>query len=212
MDTVVKVENLGKVFKDKEVLSGIDFEIKKGEMVAITGKSGRGKSTLLNILGLITEKSSGTIYHFEHKNTTPHSKKAMLMRREKIGYLFQNYGLVEEENVEWNLKLALKYKKISRAEKNSRIKEALKRFGMEEYQKTPVYKLSGGEQQRVALARIVLQESQLILADEPTGSLDCDNRDLVVDTLRSMQKENKTILIVTHDPAVAGKCDRVIEL
>ena len=136
----------------------------------------------------------------------------MFLQREKIGYLFQNYGLVEEENVEWNLKLALKYKKISGAEKKRRIKEALNRFGMEGYQKTPVYKLSGGEQQRVALARIVLQESQLILADEPTCSLDCDNRDLVVDTLRSMQKENKTILIVTHDPAVADKCDRVIEL
>ena len=125
MDTVLKVKNLGKTFKENEVLSNIDFEIKKGEMVAITGKSGRGKSTLLNILGLITEKSSGTIYHFEHKNTAPHSKEAMLLRREKIGYLFQNYGLVEEENVEWNLKLALKYKKISGAEKKRRIKELL---------------------------------------------------------------------------------------
>ena len=212
MAIVLKVENLCKNFKEHMVLENINFEIQEGEMVAITGKSGRGKSTILNIIGLIIEKSSGSISIFGEENVGIHSKKAMLLRRNRIGYLFQNFGLVDEETVEWNLKLALKYKKLKKEDEKKRIEQVLQKFHMDSYMKTPVYKLSGGEQQRVAMARILLQESQLILADEPTGSLDKGNRDLVIHTLQEMQKEGKTILIVTHDLDVAKQCDRMMEL
>ena len=212
MAVVLKVENLEKRFQEKKVLENISFEIQEGEMVAITGKSGRGKSTLLNIIGLIIEKNSGKISIFNEVNLAIHSKKARLFRRNKIGYLFQNFALVDEETVEWNLNLALQYKSITKKEKKKRIEQVLKQFDMGSYIKTPIYKLSGGEQQRVAMARLILQQSVLILADEPTGSLDPKNRDLVIHTLHRMQKENKTILIVTHDPYVATQCDRVIEL
>lgn len=212
METVVKVRNLEKSFNDKEVLKDISFDINLGEMVAVTGKSGRGKSTLLNIIGLIMDKESGEVWHFGKKNIKSQSHTAMLMRRNKIGYLFQNYGLVEEETVFWNLNLALQYKKMSKKEKCSKIKDVLKYVGLEELDKFPVYKLSGGEQQRIAMARIILQGSDLILADEPTGSLDTENRDLIISLLLKLKEQGKAILIVTHDLYVATRCDRIIEL
>jgi putative ABC transport system ATP-binding protein len=212
METAIRVCNLGKNFKEKTVLKNINFELQLGEMVAITGKSGQGKSTLLNILGLIIDKSEGDIWHFNQKNVRYLSREGMLLRRNKIGYLFQNYGLVDEETVDWNLKISLEYKKISSDEKKKRIANVLHDVGLDHTGKTPVYKLSGGEQQRIALARIILQESDLILADEPTGSLDGDNRDIVISALSDMKKQGKAILIVTHDPYVAEKCDRIIKL
>nr|MBP3598899.1 ABC transporter ATP-binding protein [Eubacterium sp.] len=212
MDCVIKVQNLSKSFKDKIVLENLEFQIEKGEMVAITGKSGRGKSTLLNILGLISEKSAGDMWLFEHKNVKAHSRQAMMLRRDKIGYLFQNYGLVEEETVLWNLKLALEYKKLKASEKKKKISKALSYVGLGGFENHCVYKLSGGEQQRVAMARILLQDCELILADEPTGSLDIENRDVVMNILSEMKKRGKTIVIVTHDSYVAEQCDRIIDL
>lgn len=212
MECVVKVAGLLKTFKDKKVLENVNFEIRQGEMISIVGESGKGKSTLLNIIGLISEKTSGDIYLFGKRNVKTHSHQATYLRREKIGYLFQNYGLVEEETVSWNLKLVLEYKKLRKSEKRDRIRKALKDVGLEGFEDYPVYKLSGGEQQRVALARILLQECELILADEPTGSLDSGNRDAVMEILKKLKKKNKAIIIVTHDLYVAGMCDRQIEL
>lgn len=212
MNTAIKVRNLSKSFNDKKIIDNINFEVKLGEIVAITGRSGRGKSTLLNILGLIIDKTSGDIWHFDKKNIKYRSHEGMMLRRNTIGYLFQNYGLVEEETVYWNLKLALEYKKLSKNIKKKRIEEVLQFVGLDGKFKTPVYKLSGGEQQRVALARIILQESKLILADEPTGSLDEYNRDMVISTLIKMKEQEKAVLIVTHDQNVASKCDRIIQL
>lgn len=212
MEQILKVQNLSKSFKEKKVLDNISFVINKGEMVAITGESGRGKSTLLNIIGMISEKSSGDIWHYEKKNVKMHSRQAMMLRRDKIGYLFQNYGLVDEESVFWNLKLALEYKAINKSEKRRRIADVLKYVGLDKFGNYPVYKLSGGEQQRVAMARIILQECDLILADEPTGSLDSKNRDIVMNILKEMKRKNKTILMVTHDAYVAENCDRIIAL
>ena len=212
METAIKVSNLGKNFHEKNVLENIDFEVKLGEMVAITGKSGRGKSTLLNIIGLIMDKSKGDIWHFNKKKVKRNSYEGMLLKRNRIGYLFQNYGLVEEETVYWNLNLALEYKKMKKSQKKKQISEILQYIGLGDTEKYPVYKLSGGEQQRVAMARIILQGSDLILVDEPTGSLDGDNRDMVISLLAEMKKRGKAVLIVTHDPYIAEKCDRTIQL
>ena len=134
------------------------------------------------------------------------------LQRDRIGYLFQNYGLVDEETVYWNLNLALQYKKMKKIDKKKKISEVLQHIGLEKMEKAPIYKLSGGEQQRVAMARIFLQDSDLILADEPTGSLDVGNRDMIVSLLTEIKNKNKAILIVTHDDYVARKCDRIIEL
>ncbi|SFR93973.1 putative bacteriocin export ABC transporter [Anaeromicropila populeti] len=210
--SVIKLEGVGKNFQDKEIIKELNLEVELGEMVAIVGKSGKGKSTLLNMIGLISEKTNGDLYICGKKNVKIHSKDAIMLRRKKIGYLFQNYALADDETVLWNLELALVYKNIAKSEKRVRIDSVLEQLGLLELKKIPVYKLSGGEQQRVAMARLILQESEVILADEPTGSLDTENRDIILELLKQLKKQGKAVVIVTHDSYVAQACDRVITL
>lgn len=209
---VMKLNKICKEFDNNKVIEDINFSIQSGEMVAIIGESGRGKTTLLNIIGLISKPSSGDLYLFDKKNVDIDSKDAMLLRRNKIGYLFQNYGLVEDETVKWNLDIVLEYKGLSKKERNNRIEEALKMLKLEELKDKPVYKLSGGEQQRIAMLKLYLQECELILADEPTGSLDEKNRAIIMNMLKDLNKQGKTIIIVTHDNYVANCCHRIIKL
>lgn len=209
---IVKLENICQEYKGNKVVDNINFSIKDGEMVAIMGKSGKGKTTLLNIIGLIAKPSSGDLFLFNEKNEDINTKQAMLLRRHRIGYLFQNYGLVEDETVKWNLNIALEYKNLSKKERLLRIKEALKILNLDGLIEKKVYMLSGGEQQRIALLKLYLQESQLILADEPTGSLDEENRDVIIKMLKDFNNEGKTIVIVTHDNYVAQSCGRIINL
>jgi putative ABC transport system ATP-binding protein len=209
---IVKLNNVSKSFKKQSVLKDVSLEIPHGDLVAIVGASVKGKTTLLNIIGLISEKDSGEMFLCGASNPHINSKQAMLLRREQIGYLFQNYGLVDEETVFWNLKLALTYKRMTKQEKQNRIEHYLKEFNILNLKEKKVYQLSGGEQQRVALVRLMLQDSSLILADEPTGSLDTTNRDFVIEALKRLNMLGKTIIIVTHDPYIASQCQRVIEL
>lgn len=209
---IVKLDNIHKGFNGRKVLENISFSIQNGEMVAIMGKSGAGKTTLLNIIGLIAKPSSGNLYLFNEQNVDINDKRSMLLRRHNIGYLFQNYGLVEDETVKWNLNIALEYKKLSKKEREQKIKEALRILNLEHLMKKKVYTLSGGEQQRIAMLKLYLQESRLILADEPTGSLDEKNRDIILQMLKNFNNEGKTIIIVTHDKYVADACSRVINL
>jgi len=209
---IVRLENICQDFNENRVINNINFSINDGEMIAIMGKSGKGKTTLLNIMGLISKPSQGNLYLFNKKNVEINSKEAMMLRRHKIGYLFQNYGLVEDETVKWNLNIALEYKKLSKNQREQKIIEALKILHLEKLIEKPVYKLSGGEQQRVAMLKLYLQESQLILADEPTGSLDEGNRDIIIQMLKDLNKEGKTIVIVTHDNYIAQTCSRVINI
>jgi len=212
MKRIISVNNLCKCYKDKKVLDNISFNINENEMVAIVGESGRGKTTLLNILGLVSVQSSGEYKVFDKTVKNINSKEAMLLRRFKIGYLFQNYGLVEEETVEWNIDLAFAYKKISKKEKKERMHDCLKDFSLENLQKKKVFQLSGGEQQRVALIKLIIQDNDIILADEPTGSLDIANRDIVINKLLDLKNRGKTIIIVTHDEYISSRCDRVIRI
>lgn len=209
---IVRLENICQEFNENRVIENINFSINNGEMVAIMGKSGKGKTTLLNIMGLISKPSQGNLYLFNQKNVEINSKQAMLLRRHKIGYLFQNYGLVEDETVIWNLNIALEYKNLSKNDRLQKIKEALKVLHLEKLMDKHVYKLSGGEQQRIAMLKLYLQESQLILADEPTGSLDKENRDVIIQMLKDFNNEGKTIVIVTHDNYIAQTCSRVINI
>lgn len=209
---IVRLENISQEFNEISVIENMNFSINNGEMVAIMGRSGKGKTTLLNIMGLISKPSQGDLYLFNQKNVEINSKQAMLLRRNKIGYLFQNYGLVEDETVKWNLNIALEYKKLSKNERLQKIKEALKLLNLENLMDKQVYTLSGGEQQRIAMLKLYLQESQLILADEPTGSLDEENRDVIIQMLKDFNNKGKTVVIVTHDNYIAQTCSRVITI
>ena len=209
---MIKLENVTKTIGKKVILENLSLKINQGDLVAIVGKSGSGKSTLLNLLDLIDGDYSGHYEIFGQKNVLVNSAKSQAIIREHISYLFQNFALIDNETVEYNLMLALKYVKLSKKDKVKKIEEILERVGLPSILHQKVSELSGGEQQRIAVARAILKPSQLLLADEPTGSLDPENRDLVLNFLLDMNKEGKTVIIVTHDAYVAQQCHRVIEL
>lgn len=190
----------------------MSLEIDQGEFVGLIGKSGAGKTTLLNIIGLITDISAGTITIGNYKNLSMKSKNAMLLRRHTIGYLFQNYGLVEDESVLWNLKLALEYRKMSKGEKIRRINKYLNQFGLGDMLNKKIYQLSGGEQQRVAIIKLILQGSKIILADEPTSGLDRDNEAIVMSLLKKLNENGVTIIMVTHNLNLCDYFSRVIDV
>lgn len=177
--SIIELKNIEKKYGEKKVLDNISLEINEGDLVAITGESGKGKSTILNIVGLLEIPDGGQVSICGEANIKPNSSKASKMLRSNISHLFQNFALIDEETVDNNLLVALKYVKLSKKEKANKINEALKRVGLEGFEKRRIYELSGGEQQRVAIARVMLKPSKIVLADEPTGSLDETNRDKI---------------------------------
>ncbi len=206
---MIELVSVTKKYADKNIFDNFSLHINNGEFVAVIGESGCGKSTLLNIIGLLEPVDKGQVCIDGEKNVKPQSSQSVKIIRNKISYLFQNFALVDEETVMYNLMLALRYTK---GNKKQRIKTTLESIGLGGYENKKIYQLSGGEQQRVALARILLKPSKIILADEPTGSLDVNNRNIVIDILRKIQQQGKTVLIVTHDMAVAQMCDKIIRI
>lgn len=213
MKTFLQVDALNKSFGSNTVLHSISFEIESGESVALVGPSGCGKSTLLNIIGLLETLDSGTINLEGRTYPSINSKKATLMRRTEINYLFQSFALINDWKVSKNLLLALQYTKLSKQEQERLIRTALENYGIGEKFDAVVNELSGGEKQRVAIARAMIKPGNLILADEPTGSLDKAMATIVIDSLLdSVHANHKTLLMVTHDMGIAQRCDRIIEL
>ena len=209
---IVSLSNIQKKIQDKPIFSIHAFTVSKGDFVTIKGVSGSGKTTLLNILGMNDTVSSGE-YLFEGVETAElKAKEKLKIKRNKISFLFQDFGLVEEETINFNLEIGLKYSKLSRKEKLKQKKEALNAVNLNKKLSTTISSLSGGEKQRVALARIILKPSILILADEPTGSLDSLNRDIVTDILFQQAIEGKAVIIVTQDEELAKKGNKTIEL
>lgn len=198
--TAIRLKNINKSF-DKEIFKNYSLEIEKGELVAIVGKSGSGKSTLLNIIGGLEKIDSGIVEINECEIT---KKNLVNIYKKEISFLFQNFALVDEWTTLKNLELVEKNKE--------KIKIALKQVGLETKINEKIYALSGGEQQRVALARVILQNNDIILADEPTGSLDKDNRDIIFNLLANLNKEGKTVVIVTHDEELSSKCSKIIKI
>lgn len=213
MKTFLQVDTLNKSFGSNTVLHNISFEIESGESVALVGPSGCGKSTLLNIIGLLETLDSGTINLEGKAYPSINSKKATLMRRTEINYLFRSFALINDWKVSKNLLLALQYTKLSKQEQERFIRTALENYGIGEKFDAVVNELSGGEKQRVAIARAMIKPGNLILADEPTGSLDKAMATIVIDSLLdSVHANHKTLLMVTHDMGIAQRCDRIIEL
>jgi putative ABC transport system ATP-binding protein len=210
--SIIQLNNITKQYGEKIVVDNFTLKINEGEFIALMGRSGSGKSTLLNIIGLLETFDEGELIVDSDINVKPNSSKANKILREKINYLFQNFALVDYETVAYNLYLALKYVKGSKLEKQLKIAETLKYVGLEKYENHKIYELSGGEQQRVAIARIMLKPCKIILADEPTGSLDENNRDAILNLLQTLNKQGKTIVLVTHDRYVGEQCDRIVNL
>lgn len=211
MDTVMRLENVSKSFQGIDVLCDLNLSVHQGDFVSIIGASGCGKSTLLNIVGLLDKADKGDFILFGEKNIKPFSRRAEKMLKEKIGYLFQNYALIENQTVAYNLDIVFDHK-VKKEEKNQRIQEALKKVGLEGIENKKVFKCSGGEQQRIALARLLLKPCELILADEPTGNLDSENREKILKILNDLNQLGKTIILVTHDQEVAKQCQKVFEI
>lgn len=196
---------LSKRFEGRVLFENFNFKIESGEFVCFSGVSGCGKTTLLNMIGMIEPFDSGKLLIDGDAIVTP--KQRMQYFRKKLGFLFQNFALVENKTVEQNLKLIRKQDRT-----NLTMEEALKRVGLSGVLKQKVYILSGGEQQRVALARLFFKQSEIILADEPTGSLDEANANRIMQILKELHQEGKTIILVTHDEKIKRMAERVIEL
>ena len=209
---MIKVKNLSKKFEDKIIFKDLNITFETGDCIAIIGKSGCGKTTLLNMLGLIDTIYEGNIEcdGVSFRSLKNNAKQKFI--RNNINYLFQNYALIDDTTVYKNLEFALYYEKISKKKKHNKIMEALHSVGLEDYGEKKIYTLSGGEQQRIALARAMIKKGNIILADEPTGNLDEENREIVLQNLLELNKQGKTVIIVTHDPYVASKCNSIVKL
>src|SRR5690348_7518086 len=215
-DNVIRLEKLSKVFLTDEVethaLTAIELSIRKGEFLSISGPSGCGKSTLLSILGLLDSPTEGT-YTLNGKpvESLSMSERARVRNRE-IGFIFQAFNLIGDLNVYENVELPLTYRGMGSAERKKKVHEALERVGMSHRIKHYPSQLSGGQQQRVAVARALAGDPSILLADEPTGNLDSQNGEQVMDLLRELHRGGATICMVTHDPRYARYADRSIHL
>ncbi|MFJ3970926.1 ABC transporter ATP-binding protein [Streptomyces parvus] len=207
---MIRIEGLSKSFGARTLWSDVSFTIRGGELLALVGPSGSGKSTLLNCIGLLDTPSSGAIHHAGRDVTRFGVRASRLYRRDILGYLFQNYALIENATVQDNLAIVTKPRRIKSNSPSPA--EALERVGLAGFEKETVHRLSGGEQQRVALARLIVKQPALVLADEPTGALDHDNTLMVVDVLRTMSEDGCAVVIATHDDTVRDRCDTVLDV
>lgn len=209
----ISVRQLSKYYGAKRVIENISFDISDREFVALIGPSGSGKSTLLNLIGLLETVDEGTITIDGEILPQVNSKKATHLRRNVLNYLFQSNALIPNESVSDNLMLALHYTDLTKKEKDKKIKTVLSKVHMESFLESRINELSGGEQQRIAIARAILKPGELILADEPTGSLDPQMAQTAFELLKLLRDEyGKTIILVTHDMDQAQQCDRIIDL
>ncbi|ABY92650.1 ABC transporter ATP-binding protein [Thermoanaerobacter sp. X514] len=215
---LIKTENVKKEYmsgkKKNLVLKGVNLEINAGEKIAIVGPSGSGKTTVLNIIGLLLPATEGEVYLAGKRASTLKEKERAKLRNKFFGYVFQEFLLVEEDTVFQNIEIPLLYSltKKTKSEKRKMVEEVLEKVGLEVKINEKVRNLSGGERQRVAIARAIINDPEVILADEPTGSLDAENGEKIMDILESLVDKGKTLLIVTHNEAIAKRCDRIFRI
>ncbi|PFU77885.1 ABC transporter ATP-binding protein [Bacillus cereus] len=205
---MIHLKNINKSFDKKPILTEVSLNINKNEFVSIVGASGTGKTTLLNMIGLLDKPDSGSVKIADYEN--PSKKEIQHLRRYTLGYIFQNYVLMENETVSTNLLLSKTYNKDFNKEL---LTTTLEKVGLDStFLSKKVYMLSGGEQQRLAIARIMLKPCEIILADEPTGNLDSENKKMIVSLFHDLKKLGKTIVCVTHDNEIAEGSDRIIQI
>lgn len=213
---MIKVQQLTKIFRTDEVettaLDAVSFEIKNGEFVAIMGPSGCGKSTLLNILGLLDNATKGTYLFLGNDVSFAKERQRAVMRKENVGFVFQNFNLIDELTVFENIELPLIYLGKRARERKMRVEEVLEQMQMSHRAKHFPLQLSGGQQQRVAVGRAIVAKPALILADEPTGNLDSMHGDEVMNLLSGLNNQGTTIIMVTHSQRDADYSQRIIRL
>lgn len=208
-NAVIEAEGLSKSFGSRVLWHGVDFTVGRGEMLALVGPSGSGKSTLLNCLGLLDRPTTGAIRYQGNDITRFGRGETRRFRRDTLGYLFQHYALIENATVQENLDVAVGPRRKRSGSAGPGIDEALDRVGLGGRGKERIHCLSGGEQQRVALARLLVQRPALVLADEPTGALDDVNTEAVIDILRELSGAGCAVVLATHDATVRDRCDTV---
>lgn len=212
---MIKLENLHKTYYSASplhVLKGINLNIEKGEFVSIMGASGSGKSTLLNIIGILDDYEKGDYYLAGKLIKNLSENRAAEYRNKMIGFIFQSFNLIPFKNAVENVALPLFYQNIGRKKRNLQAMEYLDRFGLKDWATHMPNELSGGQKQRVAIARALIANPQIILADEPTGALDSKTSAEVIQILKEVNKEGMTMIVVTHESAIARRTNKIIRL
>ena len=216
MDHLIDMRGVRKAYRTGavtfEALKGVDFQVRRGEFVAVVGPSGSGKSTLMNLAGCLDVPTGGE-YLLENVNVnTLTSNQLADIRNRKVGFVFQAFNLLPYATAYENIEVPLLFAKVSSAKRRKRISELLARVGLAEKAANRPTEMSGGEMQRVAVARALANEPDIILADEPTGNLDSKSGGAIVQLFRDLHESGKTIVIITHDMNIAGQTERVVKL
>ena len=217
METILKVDQIQKYYGNKDnitkAIDGISFEVEEGEFIGIMGASGSGKTTLLNCIATIDNVSSGHIYLNKRDITEIKEKDIAKFRRENLGFIFQDFNLLDTLTIEENIALILTINKIPEKEIDKKTIEIAKKLGIEDILNKYPYQVSGGQKQRCASARAIVNSPKIILADEPTGALDSKSARQLLEIMEEMNKKMKaTILMVTHDPLSASYCSKILFL
>lgn len=213
---MIETKGLKKVFKSGDIqtiaLTGIDLKVEKGEFMAVMGPSGCGKSTLLNLLGMIDGATEGS-YHFNGQDICLLSEREKnSIRKRSIGFIFQNFNLIDELSLWENIELPLVYQGIKKRKRKERVNEVIEQLEISHRKDLFPIQLSGGQQQRVAVARAIVSKPGLLLADEPTGNLDSMHGEVVMNLLSDLNKQGMTIVMVTHSQHDASYCRRIVHL
>ena len=198
--------------RELAAVNGIDFAVERGEMVAIVGRSGSGKSTLMNLLGCLDSPTAGAYFLGGQNTATLSPRKLAAVRNREIGFVFQQFHLISSLTARENVELPLLYRGVPRHERRRRAEECLCQMGLEDRMGHRPSELSGGQQQRVAIARAIAGRPPLLLADEPTGNLDAESVAEVMDFLHRLHQEGHTVLLITHDNAIAATAPRRVRL
>ena len=214
---MIRLENINKYYQQGDsqfhVLHDINLNIDAGELVAIIGESGSGKSTLINIIGFLDDKFEGTYYYNDEPIHDYDRKDFSKLRNENVGFVFQNFKLLRDVSVAENVALQLLYAGKKRAEIKERVSEVLSKVGLAGYENKLPKNMSGGQQQRVSIARAIATNPKFLIADEPTGALDTQTSQEIMNLFKELNRESHTtIILVTHDPHVAEQCERVVTI
>jgi putative ABC transport system ATP-binding protein len=205
---MIEATDITKSFGRRKLWSGLSFKVDAGEMIALVGPSGSGKSTLLSCLGTLDEVDGGIISVGGKELRALRAGARRRLRRDVLGFLFQNYALIDKASINFNLGVAVG----SVRERRETFDQALREVGLGGRGEEMIYRLSGGEQQRVALARLIVKKPRIVLADEPTGALDSDNTDTVIRLLRKMADDGCSVIVATHSKYVETNCDSTITM